>query len=134
MVCPARGLQARQTDTLGADHDVVLYTAATLGQALCALGRHADADAVLRNAHARQARSLGAEHPETIRTASALGQALIRRGAQPGTAPGTVDGGTEEGRKILEEAHAQQLRQLGPGHAETRRTAARLQQDTKTNL
>ena len=88
---------------------------------LSALGRHAEAEALLRDTHARLARALGAEHPDTLRGTSALGQALVARGGRTRAGRAEVD----EGMALLRAAHASQAA-LVPNQSETRRTAARL--------
>ena len=106
----------KQTAALGAGHDYRLYAATTLGLALSALGRHAEAEMLLRDTHARFARTLGAEHQYALRASSALGHALVAQGGRAAV---------DEGLALLRAAHARQAA-LFPDHVVTRRTAARL--------
>lgn len=104
-VCRRAGLIARRH--YGADDGRTLRTDGLMAVVFGGLGRHREAEDLLRTILDRQTRSLGAHHPDTLRTRHALVAAIGGQGRHV------------EAEAQLRRLVGEQTETLGPDHPET---------------
>jgi tetratricopeptide (TPR) repeat protein len=109
-------LSLRHTDSLGAEHDVVLSLRHQHGRALAYQGQVTKAVAELRDLVGVQVRVLGPDHPATLATRHELAWAMRDHHGHSKT----------EIERELRDVLAARLRVLGPDHPDTLATRFRL--------
>ncbi|HET6356245.1 FxSxx-COOH system tetratricopeptide repeat protein [Streptomyces sp.] len=96
---------------LGEDHPDTLHSAQAFADALCDLGRHAEARRTVEDTLERRRRLLGEDHPDTLHSAHDLAITLENLGRHA------------EARPMHEDTLERRRRVLGEGHPETLRSA-----------
>jgi hypothetical protein len=100
---------------LGAEHPDTLTSASHLTSTLSNLGKHVEAERIIRQVLAAERRALGAEHPDTLTSQSNLAVCLMHQGNYA------------EVEDLLQDLAPLQSRVLGADHPNTRNTVAGLE-------